>query len=85
MNSGLQRGSTIERQDFVERAVRGTFGAGAVVADDVVDERVVEDPEVSERIDQPAEMVVGVLQESGVDLHLASEYRLQSLVHVFPR
>ena len=60
----------------LKRAVDVALGARAVVADDVVDERVVEDPEVLERVDQPADVVVGVLEEAGVDLHLAGEHRL---------
>ena len=57
--------------------LRRALGGGAVVADDVVDERVVEDAELVEGVDEPADVVVGVLQEAGVDLHLAGEHRLR--------
>ena len=59
-------------------------GAGPVVADDVVDERVVEHAEVVERVDEPPDVVVGVLEEAGVDLHLAGEDRLELIGHVVP-
>ncbi len=42
-----------------------------------VDQRVVEHAEILERIDQPADVMVGVLEEAGVDLHLALEHRLE--------
>ena len=48
----------------LKQPVRRALGGGAVVADDVVDERVVEDLEVGERVDQPADVVVGVLEEA---------------------
>src|SRR4029453_2579301 len=41
-----------------------------VVTDDVVDQGVVQDPEVGEGVDDPADVVVGVLQEPGIDLPL---------------
>ena len=56
----------------------------AVVADDVVDERVVEHAEVLDGVDQPADVEVGVLEEPGVDLHLPREHRLELLRHVVP-
>jgi hypothetical protein len=60
------------------------LGGGAVVADDVVDERVVEDPEVCQRVDDAADVVVGVLQERGVDLHLSRQHRLEVLGLLVP-
>ena len=60
----------------LKRALERAFGRGAVVADDHVDQRVVQDAEVLERVDQPPDMMVGVLQEAGIDLHLAGEDRL---------
>jgi hypothetical protein len=56
----------------------------AVVADDAVDQRVVEHLEFAQRFDQTPDMVVGVLHEPGVDLHLAGEHRLQVVGHVLP-
>ena len=60
------------------------LGARAVVADDVVDERVAEDAEVVERVDEPPDVVVGVLEEAGVDLHLAREDGLEVVGDVVP-
>ena len=37
------------------------------------------------RVDEPADVVVGVLEEAGVDLHLAREHRLEIVGHVVPR
>jgi len=54
-------------------------------ADDVIDERVVEDLEVLERVDEPTDVVVGVLHEPGVDLHLPREKGLHVVGHVVPR
>ena len=67
----LERGHAVEVGHLVERAVQRAFGRRAVVADDVVDDRVVEDAEVVDGIDQPSDVVVGVLEEPGVHLHLA--------------
>ena len=80
----LQRGGAVEVDQLVEAAVQAALGARAVVADDVVDERVAEDAEVVERVDQPPDVVVGVLQEAGVDLHLAREHRLEVVRDVVP-
>ena len=81
---GLERGRAVQRDDLVERAVRGALGAGPVVADDQVDQRVVEHAQLLEGVDEPADVVVGVLQEPGVDLHLAGEHRLEVVRHVVP-
>jgi len=54
------------------------------VADHQVDERVVEDVEVGERVDQPPDMVVGVLEEARVDLHLPREDGLHVVRRVGP-
>ena len=56
----------------------------AVVAEDVVDERVVQHAEVVDGVDHAADVVVGVLQEPGVDLHLALEHRLELRGHLVP-
>ena len=60
------------------------LGGGAVVADDRVDQRVVEDLQVSERVEEPADVMIGVLHEPGVDLHLPGEDRLEVVGHVVP-
>ena len=74
----------VEGQHLVERALERAFGTGAVVADDVVDQGVVEDLQVRQRIDQPPDVVVGVLEESGVDLHLARQDRFHLGGHLVP-
>ena len=85
MNSVVSSPSgAVQDDQLVEAARRGALGRGAVVADDVVDERVVEDLELAERVEQPAHVVVGVLEEARVDLHLAREHRLQVVRHVVP-
>ncbi len=86
MNSGVSMaGHAVEVGHLVEGAVHGALGRRAVVADDVVDDRVVEDLEVLEGVDDPAHVVVGVLEEPGVHLHLALEHRLELVGHVVPR
>ena len=72
---GLQLGGAVEVDQLVEAAVQVALGRGAVVADDHVDQRVVEDLELGQRVDQPPDVVVGVLEEPGVDLHLAGQHR----------
>ena len=74
----------VERGHLVEAAVHRALGRRAVVADDVVDQRVVEDAEVVEGVDDPADVVVGLLEETGVDLHLARQHRLELVGHVVP-
>ena len=81
---GLECGHAVEVGQLVEGAVHGALGRGAVVADDVVDDRVVENLQVGEGVDQTADMVVGVLEEPGVDLHLPGQHRLELLGHVVP-
>ena len=44
----------------------GAFRRAAVVAQDVIDERVLQHAEVAEGVDQAADVVVGVLQDSDV-------------------
>ena len=80
----LERGGAVEVDHLVVGAVQRALGRGAVVADDVVDERVLEDAEVLDRVEQPADVVVGELEEARVDLHLAAKHRLQLLRHVVP-
>ena len=56
-------------------SVDRALGGGAVVPDDVVDERVLEDAEVVERVDQPPDVVVGVLEEAAADAVAQAEKR----------
>ena len=80
----LERAHAVEVGHLVEGALERALGRRAVVADDHVDERVVVDAEVLDRVDHPSRVVVGVLHEGRVDLHLALEDRLQRRVHVVP-
>ena len=66
-------GHAVEIGHLIEQAVHGAFGARAVVADDVEDERVVELAHVFDGLDEPADLVVGVFAEAGEDFHLAGE------------
>ena len=82
---GLQRGHAVEVRHLVEGAVEGAFGRGPVVADDVVDQRVLEHSEILDRVDHPSDVMIRVLEESGIHFHLAFEDRLQFGGHVVPR
>ena len=81
---GLERAQAVEDRHLVEAAVRRALSRRAVVADDQVDERVVEDLQILERVDEPAEMVVGVLEKRRVDFHLAGEDRPHVLRRLVP-
>jgi hypothetical protein len=50
----------VVRGHLIEGAARGAFGAGAIVAADVDDERVVELAHVFDGLNHPADLVVGV-------------------------
>jgi hypothetical protein len=63
--------------DDVERAGQGALGRGAVVADDVVDEGVVQDVQLLQGVDEAADVVVGELQVAGVVLHLPGQDGLE--------
>ena len=66
----------IEHRDFVGRADHRPFGAGAVVALDVDDQRVVELAQVLHRLDHPADLMVGVGDVGREDIHLAEKQLL---------
>ena len=80
----LDGGHAVEVGHLVEGALERALGGRTVVADHQVDQRVVQQLHVPERIDQPADVVIGVLHESGIHLHLTLEDRLQGGVHVVP-
>ena len=56
---------------LVERALERAFGAGAVVAADVDDQRVVELAHVLDRLDDAADLMVGIGGVAGEHLRLA--------------
>ena len=64
--------------------VIGAFHAGAVVAPDPQDQRVVELAEVVDGVDDPTDVVIRVLRVAGVHLHLAGVERLEVVGHVVP-
>ena len=85
MNSAVSSSAApLRRNSSLKLPLTGALGAGAVVADDVVDQRVVEHAEVLERVDEPPDVVVGVLEEAGVDLHLPGQHRLEVVRHLVP-
>ena len=57
----------------IGRADRGAFGARAVVAADVDDQRVVELAQVLDRLDHAADLMVGVGDVGGEHLGLTRE------------
>jgi hypothetical protein len=65
----LQRlGDEVEELVLVDRAGGATLGAGPVVGEDH-DQGVIELAELAQEVEQPADLVVGVLQEPGEHLH----------------
>ena len=66
-------GLVVEVGHFVVEPVHQAFGAGAVVAGDVEDQRVVELAHVLDRLDDPARLVVGHVEVGGEDLGLTGE------------
>ena len=74
----------VQRHHLVVGAFRTAFGAGAVVAHDVVEDRVVQRADGLQLRHQPSHFVVGVLGEAGEGLHLALEEPLLLGAHVRP-
>ena len=68
-----RHGNAIEGGELVRRAVEHAFGARAVVAADVDDQGVVELAQVFDRLDDPADFVVGVGEVRPVDIGLLDE------------
>ena len=66
-------GHAVEVGHLVEHAVHAALGAGPVVAGDVEDQRVVELANILERLNDPADFVVGMLHKSGKHFGLARE------------
>ena len=68
-----RHGDAVEGGELVRRAVEHAFGARAVVAADIDDQRVVELAEVLDGLDDPADLVVGVGEVGAVDVRLLDE------------
>ena len=79
-----RRVGPVEHRHFVRRAVRLALGAGAVVAVDIDDQRVVELAEVVDRLDDAADLVVGVGDVGGEDFDLPKEQLLLVGVELVP-
>ncbi len=75
----------VEERQLVERAGVRALEAGAVVAPDEDDQRVVEVAHLLDLIEQPADVPVGVLLVAGVDLHLSRVQLLRRIVERIPR
>jgi hypothetical protein len=75
----------VQRAHLVETAVDRALGRRAVVADDQVDQRILEDAEVLQRRDQPADFMIRLLHEPGIDLHLPRQHGLEVRGHRIPR
>ena len=75
----------VEERDLVGRAQRPALGAGAVVAVDVDDQRVVELAQVLEGLDHAPDLVVVVGGVGGEDLDLADEELLLLRAELIPR
>ena len=75
-------GDPVLHRQLVEGAGERSLQARAVVPEDVDDERVVELAHLLDRVEQAADVPVGVLLEAGVDLHLP---RVQLLLAVRER
>ena len=66
----------VEHRDLVRRADQRTFGAAAVVAADVDDQRVVELAHILDRLDHAANLVVGVHKICRIHIDLTEEHLL---------
>jgi hypothetical protein len=85
MNSGVSSAAMpLKFANSLNAPFHRALGRRAVVSDDVVDDRVVENPQVIDHINQPTNVMIGVLEEPGVHLHLPGQHRLQLVRHVIP-
>ena len=80
----FQSGKTIKIGHLVVGAVESSLGGRAVVANDVINERVVEYLEFLQSVNKASDVVVGVFHETCIDLHLAAQDWFESLRHFFP-
>ena len=74
----------VQERHLVERARRRPLEAGAVVAPDVEDQRVVEVAHLLDCVEEAADVPVGVVHEAGVDLHLPRVELLRRVVERVP-
>ena len=74
----------VEERHLVERARRRPLQAGAVIAPDVEDQRVVELTHRFDLVEQPADVPVSVVHEARVDLHLPGVELLRGVVERVP-
>ncbi len=74
----------VEAQCLVEGALETALGRGAVVAEDVEHDGVVQVAALAQRLDQPADLGVGVLGERGVQLHEPLRVVPREIVDVVP-
>ena len=78
----LEHGDALFRD--IRRAVRSADRVGAVVGRDD-DQRVVEYPEIFEFRDESPDILVGIVDERGVELHVGGHDRPRVFGHVRPR
>jgi hypothetical protein len=78
-----QRDAVLHGQ-LVERASNGALHARAVVAPDPDDQGVTELAQLVDRVDHPADVVVGVFRIARVHLHLPGVKGLQALGYAVP-
>ena len=81
----FERFGTVEVDHLVEGAAERALGRCAVVTDDVEHQRIVQQPQLLDRVEQPAHVVVHVLHVPGVHLHLPAQDGLEILRHRVPR
>ena len=74
----------VEHRSLVERSGWGAFQAGAVIPPDPDHDRVIELAHRLDRVQQPADVMVGVLRVARVHLHLAREHALAVLIQRIP-
>ena len=74
----------VEVGHLVKQAIHAAFGARAIVADDVEDQRIVHLARLLDGLDQPADLRVRVLAEAGVDLHLTTKQFLLVIRELVP-
>ena len=75
----------VEERHLVKRAGDRALHARAVITPDVEDQRVLEIAHLLDRVQQPADVPVGVLLIAGIDLHLAGVQLLLGVAQRVPR